>query len=87
MIWYFFILGIVSINLKNAIPSLLFLGIAFLVKYEAVSFYNTSVKNILSSTVVFVNRIFSQMLIEISVSVKLIQCSSKFSRIAYLCGL
>ena len=27
------------------------LGIAFLVKYEAVSFYNTSVKSILSSTV------------------------------------
>ena len=51
MIWYFFILGIVSINLKNAIPSLLFLGIAFLVKYEAVSFYNTSAKSILSITV------------------------------------
>ena len=52
MIWYFFILGIVSINLKNAIPSLLFLGIAFLVKYEAAFFcVETVIESILFADV------------------------------------
>lgn len=47
----FFYFGYCFNKFEKRYTKTFMLGIAFLVKYEAVSFYSTSVKNILSSTV------------------------------------